>query len=324
MARLVFVHGIGRPRDPRQELRNWSSALAEGMRQAGHSDLAAMVQKTDEGKGVVTPAFAYYGDLFSAHQAQGHTDGTPSAGEEALLVELLDGIIDSRLATTSDEHERRTLEHARSELHPIGAPQGPLRIFRRTIDVATTLLSIPGIKRAGDWASARIMISHLSQVARYLGRGDPDEQGVPLDQRIRGRVAAELDADTQVVIAHSLGSVVALETLQEHCDSVPLLITIGSPLAMRTVILPRLRVQPPASPEVVGEWLNFWNEDDIFTGRPMLEDDFLPNDRGVLPQSTKVPPRGIWTHTATKYLERAEVGRPTADLIMAQGQPVGP
>lgn len=315
MARLVFVHGIGGARDAGEELRKWSSALAEGVGRAGHPEVAALLASSDS---EIKPAFAYYGDLFSADQAQGVGDGPLTDDAQALLAEILDEIIESRLVSTSDDAERRTLAHARAELHPSGEPQGPGKAVRHTLNVATTLLSIPGVRRAGEWASGRIMIGQLGQVARYLGRGEPDAEGVPLDRRIRGRVAAELDADTQVVIAHSLGSVVALEALQEHRGAVPLLITIGSPLAMRTVVLPRLRVQPPACPEAVGEWLNFWNDEDIFTGRPRLEKDFLPNERGVRPASTPVVATGLWTHTATKYLEKADVGGPAARTITAR------
>ncbi|MDT0385965.1 hypothetical protein [Streptomyces dubilierae] len=57
----------------------------------------------------------------------------------------------------------------------------------------------------------RILVSELKQVHWYL-----DEP--PVWQAARAAVAAEISADTRVVVAHSLGSVVAYEALCENAD----------------------------------------------------------------------------------------------------------
>jgi pimeloyl-ACP methyl ester carboxylesterase len=86
-----------------------------------------------------------------------------------------------------------------------------------------------------------------------------------------------------LVVAHSLGSVVAFETLHEHVCSVPLWVTLGSPLAMRAVVWPKVRPRPPTTPDTVVRWLNFWNRDDVIAARPILESDVLASAVGVLP-----------------------------------------
>ncbi|GAA0398326.1 hypothetical protein GCM10009530_57500 [Microbispora corallina] len=100
------------------------------------------------------------------------------------------------------------------------------------------------------------------EVATYLGGGDP---------RTRARDAV---ADTirrrgpEVVVAHSLGSVVAYEAFWAHPDlSADLLITLGSPLGMRNVVFERLVPVPVkgrgARPPGVRRWINIADKDDI-------------------------------------------------------------
>ncbi|MBV8278676.1 MAG: hypothetical protein JO170_25920 [Verrucomicrobia bacterium] len=48
--------------------------------------------------------------------------------------------------------------------------------------------------------------------------------------------------DTKVIIGHSLGSVVAYEAHLVR-DPIPLLVTIGLPLGLDTIVYPRLRRQ---------------------------------------------------------------------------------
>lgn len=167
------------------------------------------------------------------------------------------------------------------------------------------------------------MVGHLSQVARYLARGEPGADGSGLDRRIRARIAEAVGDGPAVVVAHSLGSVVALEALHELASPVPLFVTIGSPIGMRTAVWPRLVPRPPAVPEGVGGWLNFWDRDDILAVRPLLERDVRANARGVAPKSRRVDSDGAWVHSAGKYLAQPAVAGPVAQTLarLAGGYP---
>lgn len=110
--RLVFVHGIGGPRDPARELGDWTRWLAEGMREAGHAG-AARALVSGEG---ARCTFAHYGDLFGPAQAQGAEDpyggpgaapGEASAAVDAALAELLVAWVEG-LAEEADEDEHWT------------------------------------------------------------------------------------------------------------------------------------------------------------------------------------------------------------------------
>ena len=66
-------------------------------------------------------------------------------------------------------------------------------------------------------------------------------------QVVQDRVAMQVAEDTRVVVAHSLGSVVAYEALCAHPQwPVRALVTLGSPLGIRNLIFDRLLPAPTA------------------------------------------------------------------------------
>jgi hypothetical protein len=86
-------------------------------------------------------------------------------------------------------------------------------------------------------------------------------------------VAAQLTNEPTVVVAHSLGSVVAFEILREHDgNSVPRLITVGSPLGIRAI---RDKLATPlAMPAGVKDWYNAFDDRDVVALYPLNADNF--------------------------------------------------
>ncbi|HEX5406295.1 MAG TPA: hypothetical protein VFX16_28810 [Pseudonocardiaceae bacterium] len=281
---LVFVHGIGGVRDAATERDSWMAALALGT-----------------GLPAVEVRFVDYSSEFIVSEAQGGAEI-----ETALLPELVDELV-AELSEDADPTSARVLADARMQLSGVAA-QGPGQVVRTLANVLTTVLALPGLRGAGQWASGRALLGHLSQVACYLQRGG-------LDVRVRARVHEALADEPSVVVGHSLGSVVAFEALHEHSGPVPLLVTLGSPLAMSTVVWHRLTPKPPRTPACVGRWLNFWDRDDIVVARPRLDRRVLPSEHGVGPETTRVDSTGMWTHTATKYLAQPVIAKAIADAL---------
>lgn len=313
--RLVFVHGIGRPSDPKSKLLPWTQALIEGSLAAGHSRFAQWLSAASQDKVVL----AYYGDLFSNAGAQGARIEDISEPELDILTDFIREILEEQLADGPEEEVRDVMERALLQLAPTGEPQGPGHAVRHIIVALTTLLSVRPLRGAGDWAGGKFLLSDLAQVARYLSRGESGP-GVPaLDERIRAQVSEAIGDGPAVVAAHSLGSVVAMETLHRHAADVPLLATFGSPIAMRSVVWTKIDPQPPRTPELVGRWLNFWDRDDVIVARPHLERDIKPNTAGVLPVSSRIDSDGLWTHSAVKYLRQPAVAGPIAEAAETIG-----
>ncbi|MGW5472352.1 alpha/beta hydrolase [Streptomyces chartreusis] len=307
--RLVFVHGIGGPRRVELEQDRWTEALARGARAAGHSRAA---EDLENGK-LAEVSFAYYGDLFHSPGAQGGADAQFSDLEAAILSGLMSEVLERRLALASDHQEQADLRQALADLHPDGtAAQGVGNVVRACVNAGTSLLDAGPWRRSGQWAGGKLLIRDLGQVARYLARGRDS-----LDLLVRSVVADFVGAGPSVVVAHSLGSVVAYEVLHEFTSTVPLLVTLGSPLAMRAVVWPHLRPRPCCTPPGVASWLDFWDRDDVICARPLGDAGILANTTGVQPHGTRVDSDGLWVHSATKYLAQGEVAGPVIEALQA-------
>ncbi|MEU3937224.1 alpha/beta fold hydrolase [Streptomyces sp. NPDC029044] len=312
--KLVFVHGIGKPRDPDEELVEWKRALAGGARAANlASGISALTMDW-----LADCSFAYYGDLF--------TDGEPqSAGgpgdlddeEAAIVLGLLAEFLEEE-AERPENRGDRALARVRAQLSPDGQPQGFGGAGRHLWAMATAVVAVPGVAHAARWASASDVLRTWSQPARYLRRKDKDELKTTLDERIRARILECLDpARPTVVVGHSLGSVVAFEALASYEGPVPLLVTIGSPIATSGLVWPRLKPRPPATPKCVDRWLDFWDGDDVVVPRRRLAHRVRPNERGVKPTPLQLESRMWWVHGATTYLGRAEVAEPVMRTLSA-------
>ena len=102
------------------------------------------------------------------------------------------------------------------------------------------------------------------EVATYLNPADDSARTAA-----RERVIETLrGGEARVVIAHSLGSVVAYEALWACPDvEVDLLVTLGSPLALPHAVFPRLRPAPEgnrgARPPGVTRWVNLADPGDL-------------------------------------------------------------
>ena len=114
----------------------------------------------------------------------------------------------------------------------------------------------------------------------------------------------------RVVIAHSLGSVVAYEALWANPDlDVELLITLGSPLGMRNVVFEHLLPTPingrGERPKGVRHWVNISDKDDIAAIPGTLLDSFVGVD-----QEMRVNLDWLDFHTAEKYLGCGAINAP--------------
>ncbi|MFJ2645447.1 serine peptidase [Streptomyces sp. NPDC087420] len=139
------------------------------------------------------------------------------------------------------------------------------------------------------------------EVTRYFAAG---RDGVR--ERVR---AALLRHRPQLVVAHSLGSVVAYEALHDLADEVEveLLLTLGSPLALPHAIFHRLDPAPlrglGARPANVGRWVNIAD-----TG------DFVAVPKGALAklfsgveEQPDISIAPLWPHSALDYLRHTSV-----------------
>ena len=145
--------------------------------------------------------------------------------------------------------------------------------------------------------------------------GDPD----PTDDAIRGEIQQivldKIGDDTRVLLGHSLGSIVAYEVAHRLDRPLPLLVTLGSPLGVETLVLQRLR--PPASfPSQVSRWVNVADRDDLVAAEPNLTNLFAVSMPGVADlEGSYTVENGAEPHSAEFYLGKGHIGRPVGQVL---------
>lgn len=144
------------------------------------------------------------------------------------------------------------------------------------------------------------------EVAAYL-RGDNDPARLAARDEVAHRIAQHRP---RIVIAHSLGTVVAYEALHAHPElKVELLLTLGSPLALPRAVFDRLLPRPAdgptgrlgARPEGVERWVNIADPGDPVAIPPYLARAF----RGIALDLTDTVHAGFGFHHAKNYLSCA-------------------
>jgi hypothetical protein len=311
VADIVFVHGIA------QELRSaadleteWLPSLAGGLENAGHADLADRLHRqAGAPTSAVSVRMAFYGHQFRAPDRQG-LQPEKLGPEEALIAEevafdLLKNATKSSHPRDAAEAERAVTAITRDQHDQQG---GTAQFGGRAV---AALDRLPWFTRGG-LAALALKDRTLAQVTSYLA--DPT-----IRQYAKDQVTARLTADTQVVIGHSLGSVVAYEVLRARPDDqpVPLLLTLGSPLGL-SAINRRLQ-QPPAFPAAISRWVNLAAPDDIVAARPNLLpvfDQHRPT-QARFDRTWKVD-NGSEPHRAGHYLTAQSCGHAIADALSSR------
>lgn len=126
------------------------------------------------------------------------------------------------------------------------------------------------VRRGVEWVARRFGLDH-NLVARFVETFFPEVSRYFADVQARGAVIEGLAnaiarAQPQILIAHSLGSIVAYDALWAHPECrVDMFLTLGSPLAMPDVVFHRLaeHAGPRGRPPGVRRWINIADYGDI-------------------------------------------------------------
>jgi hypothetical protein len=273
MAQIVGVHGIAQEQlGPNQLVAKWRPALHDGLLQAG-SSLGSPPELE----------VAFYGDLFLAKAAQG--------------VEFKSGLTNALAPSPED---LAFLEEALTELsHELPDRVNDKGGFTRLPEWARPLAS--RMARKLDAGAVLLLANELTQVRRYLADDDLAEQ-------IHDVVQARIGDNCRTLIGHSLGSVIAHEVLGLRAGhDVHTLLTLGSPLSMRTVVV-RLRSARRDAPVRALKWVNVLDpRDPVACAGPIGR-----IHQGVTDYEVS---NGKAAHAVERYLGKSVCGRAVMDSL---------
>ncbi|MEU8901186.1 hypothetical protein [Nocardia sp. NPDC048505] len=290
MSRVVLVHGIGGQVSGAEVMLNeWLPALNSGLSLAGSSTLT---------RGDVAAGF--YGDLYRP-PGQYLSGGEPwyKAGdvqpgwEQELLVQWWEAAAqtDAAVRVPGEQSLARTPVPVQAILHQLSKSS----FF------------------AG--MAMRAVIGDIKQVRRYLF-----EPG--LREQIRDRVRAAITPETRVVVAHSLGSIVAYETLcATPGHRVEALVTLGSPLGIPNLIFDRLEPAPVDGvapwPGVAGlVWTNIADSGDVVALVKQLDPFF--GDSFTCRVWDALVHNAVHAHSAVPYLTDKLTGEAISEGLRAR------
>jgi hypothetical protein len=276
--RLLFVHGIaqgGRKRDDIEA--EWLDALNKGLGKA-NLELPASVA-------VDLP---FYGDaLMDFVQAN---DVPDAAGIVAKGGDVPDDYAAFREQVTEEMRVSSGISVAevQTEMGPGVTERGVqnwkwVQAIIRVIDRRTPAVS--------GWSIEEFLREVFVYTKRTSARN-----------KINEIVSKELKDDTAVVVGHSLGSVVIYNILRDRGAKVPLLVTVGSPLAIRAI---RSTLGPLKNPAGARGWYNALDPTDVVALYPLDSNNF--NVKPAISNNAKVVNRTANRHGIIGYLDDAAV-----------------
>jgi hypothetical protein len=286
--RLLLVHGRAQEGKSSEIIeREWMSALRRGF--------AALGVSAPPDLHIDAP---FYGDRLAElvrdrELPQADNVATRGGAIDDAYAQFLEEV-----ATQVSSDDSVTHREIEDELGPGPQPRGPenwewVQAIIRIIDRRT-----PGIS---DFSIGQL----LRDVFVYVNDG-------PVRRAINKIVADQLTGDPTVVVAHSLGSVVAYEVLRGHAaNSVPRLVTVGSPLGIRAI---RRRLATPLlMPAGVRDWYNAYDERDVVALYPLDAENFA-----IKPPIENYP--SVRNHTENRhgidgYLDDSEVAAHIAKAL---------
>lgn len=246
--KLVMIHGRGQAgQNPEQLKQEWLTALRHGCAR-GQVQLPADT----------VVEFPYYGDVLAGLVAQVGAPlgqgflakGPISAPNEALQGEILLEIAARAGLSESDIR----LETGNQPIQKGPANWEWVQAIIRALD------HIPGL-------NSRLIEAFTRDVYVYLTYASVRAQ-------IDKVIVDALGDEPCVVVAHSLGSVVAYNVLRTRAamPQYPQLITLGSPLGIRAI--KQQLATPLVSPPCIGQWFNAYDDRDVVALVPLNAQTF--------------------------------------------------
>ncbi|OTG86021.1 hypothetical protein [Acinetobacter sp. ANC 3813] len=257
---IVFIHGMNQQRQTAQSIeQHWLNLLEQGLSNTQQLNFLPYLKQHFR--------MPFYGDLLSRH----HLENTLSAS--TLMPQSwphFPFIHPAKIETEPAKHQ----EH-QPESNPL--PEMQMNDEYSFSHELHTLSALSKDYALRDFAllmnyfpKLHATLLHKFLVETYLYLSNPH-----FIRTVHMRIHEQLHTSKpNVLVAHSLGSVIAYHFLLLHPElNISSFITLGSPLAFRVIQghLPQ-PIQRPTS--IKGDWINFYSHDDFLTAFPLQNAPF--------------------------------------------------
>lgn len=247
--KLLLVHGRGQGQQSADALKKqWLETLSEGIAKSGH----ALPQSLDV-------AFPFYGDVLDRFAVQADLPLSDDIRGRGIAPNNEFLAFQAELGQSIRRGAGITDEQIAVEYGDNPKPRGPLNwewvhAILRAID------------KHGGGLSQEAVETFTRDVFLYTTRAG-------VRDAIDDIVKQPLTDQPTVVVAHSLGSIIAYNVLRSDPRSlrVPLLLTVGCPLGIRAV---RDQLLPLKYPKPVHKWYNAFDKRDVVALFPLDNDNF--------------------------------------------------
>jgi hypothetical protein len=297
---LVLVHGRAQEKKDSVALKaEWLEALQEGLAKNG---LTLPIAETDV-------RFPFYGDTL--YQMAGGASADQAA---AVIVRGADADDDEKRFTRAMMEEvRRKAGITDAQLAQVA---GQEVVNRGPLNWEWSQAVLQAIDRFVPHGSGTSIALFTRDVYQYLKNGTIRET---IDNGVSAAMTAGVES---VVVAHSLGTVVAYNLLRQQAEQrgwkVPLFVTVGSPLAVTEIRKTLRALAPCRCPQRVGAWFNALDERDVVALYPLDASNFpLDPVNPAIENKRDVRNKTENRHGIAGYLDDAVVARRIHEALIA-------
>lgn len=291
--KLVLIHGRAQEGKDSVALKaSWIASLRERLTALG---LTLPVDESDI-------RFPYYGDaLYDLSSGESETTEVIVRGEGA------DGDPDDFTKEVLGEIVARTLERARER----GLTnEAELRAVTGQEVIERGVLNWRVVQKALEWIDEKVPGASAASIALATRDVHDYLKNPGIQHFIESGVREAIPSgEESIVVAHSLGTVVAYNLLRREGEArgwkVPLFVTLGSPLAVTAI---KQALRPLQFPAVVSAWFNAMDPDDVVALHPLEPSRFAVPDPGI-ENYTGVDNQTSNQHGISGYLGDPEVAR---------------
>lgn len=326
-AAAVFVHGLARKPPPADLLKLWRWGLA---RDNPNPEAFAPPNKgMDLAAGGVPHGLNYWADVFYGDDTETDYSSYYEANQDLELAS--EGLAGADAAQTlppptSAEGQRfvaavQAKLAAHAALLPSAPPAAPATatVAGHELEIAAWLPE--SVKAAIIKKAAMEAYYYLFDDAFVRADGQTFQVRQVLRQRLIDQLKAlQAQADRLVIVAHSMGTMIAYDVLRRcpDCPPVHTLITLGSPLGV-TEVQEKLVADGASGVDFpaarLQRWINIYDPLDPVCGAdPKFANDYAAVD-GKKVQDIREGNWGNWRHTITHYLAGTQLRRVLAESL---------